>query len=182
MDIEQDTKEKFTQIDSDSNGFISRDELQSASQSNDANLRLVAEALTASFDWLKDLSDDEYFSESEISFEDLGQFDKFNLPTSQIESLENAFSRIDLNTDGFISLSEINRVRAADNMSSERRALENTIGWAHIFNPISRLSNDEWGRESEVSLADVRVYKAARQHIDRMNTILQGRDRPTREE
>jgi Ca2+-binding EF-hand superfamily protein len=176
MAIEREIQEKFTEIDSDSNGFLSREELQTASQSNSASVRLVADALTSSFDWLKNLSNDEYFSESEISFPDIGNLSKFEVSSNRIQSLETNFSAIDLDKNGFISESEVDRVGASINMPAARTALAETIGQYHIFRRMSGLSNDEWGLESEVSLADVRVYREAREHIARMNTILRSRD------
>lgn len=200
MNIQTEALNRFVEFDKDGNGYLSRAELQRAqTASEDATSRLVAEALTVGYDWIKKLSDDQTFLETEISFEDLRRIEVYRQDAQEIKDVMDEFPKLDLNGDGYVSGQELNRLSRTQNhgiknldfyLDTSRQTIRGTATQYQDSRVayLASLSNDQWGLESintfmrystvmnwSVSMADLKVVQEAGQQIDRMEKILNSR-------
>jgi Ca2+-binding EF-hand superfamily protein len=201
--IEIEAQKHFASIDKDGNGYLTRAELQQAKElSDNANTRLVAEALSESFDWIKKRSNDQTLSETQLSWQDITSLELYADKNDNVSKVMSNFARLDLNGDGYYSgqeylrvdkstehedLKELNREFFSNDrphrlvnlscgcsacVGSRRKWGWNRMDW------VATESNDQWGSDRKdglpsVSMADLRVLKAGTDQVRKMNAILQ---------
>jgi Ca2+-binding EF-hand superfamily protein len=186
MDLSTEALANFVKIDKNNDDFLSRDELTTAQNTGDARTRLVAEALLTGFDWIKNLSNDEFFSESQISESDLGyQLSFYRDKHDTAQQAIDDFPKLDLNNDGFVTMDELRKIGRTRDSGVNESVLKflnadvyfdgspGTFGGGYKFR-MSGLVNDEWGHEKSVSIADLEAFRKGSQMLKRLELKLQG--------
>lgn len=193
LKIETEAAAVFVELDRDGNGYLTRNELQMAQQSQNATTRLVAEALTEGYDLVKKLSSNQLFAETQITLSDIKSIAWYRDDKNEIPDAMADFPKLDLNGDGFVTHNEHWRVghspdRLRDIKNYDFYSTHNSfgdpprnqyyswrtgrIGW------LADRSNDEWGPETSVSMADLKVLEQAANMIRKMDSILNKPKKP----
>jgi hypothetical protein len=173
--IEDDARELFEDLDKDSNGYLSREEL---TQSTGTRARLVSEALLESYDWIKDQANDEWGQETQISKLDIVFMGAFRDDQDLCSKVINGFRTVDANNTGFLSWRESYEFqpdRSAANLFNGYMYPNLRYGSYRYdrMDWLAGLSNDSWGPEGNVvSVADLKVLKQGADLIKRMDRIL----------
>lgn len=195
--IEEAAANLFANLDSDRNGYLSKEELQLGKES-DAKSRLVAEALLQNYNWISQQSDDQLFKETQITRRDIGSIGAFRDDNDECAEIISRFGRLDFNKDGYLDVHEHNLATSKERDQDIRHFFS---AFAHpnlqYYDPtprhgdpcpgraaahefyrefnrlpwIANLSEDSWFK-SGVTLIDLEVFRRGARLVKQMDTLL----------